>query len=222
MKTSLFKPSRPISVLSVLDKLKTACDNNSIHKDAATWLFPHFVTEPAKAALPHRMTADKRNHQQGDKLTTYCQVINYLLETFATDNIIAEAESDITSFEKPVGTTGTRHFEILFEKALRCGVVYNEPRLKEIFIESLRSSICYSTRKYWGAHKGAKLHSLARYATNHVKLQENTHGTSSSMVGNNRRWPKSSKLSRRRKRNTPVLAIREDVGSFSSSFEAKK
>lgn len=45
-------------------------------------------------AFPERMTADKKSNQQEEKLTTYCEVYSYLLETFATDDVIAEAEAE--------------------------------------------------------------------------------------------------------------------------------
>lgn len=51
MKTTTFKPSDPISVLSYHDTLKTAYDINSNYKGTALWLFGHFIREPVNVSL---------------------------------------------------------------------------------------------------------------------------------------------------------------------------
>lgn len=65
--------------------------------------------------------------------------------------------------------------EVLCRKGPGGGCVYVESRLKGIFIGRLHSSIIYSMRTYFGAHKKATLHSLARDATFIVKLQRGSH-----------------------------------------------
>lgn len=45
------------------------------------------------------MTAEK-NHDQEGKLATYSQVVNYLLETYATDDVIVKAKTKVTSFKQ--------------------------------------------------------------------------------------------------------------------------
>lgn len=63
MKTTLFKPSDPIAVLSSFDIFKTAWNSNSIHEGGVMWLFPHFIRKPAKIVLARRVKADIKNQQ---------------------------------------------------------------------------------------------------------------------------------------------------------------
>lgn len=165
----------------MLDNFKIACDSTSVQEGAAIWLFTHFIKERPKAALSGRVTAEKQKHQQEIKLVTYCQAVSFLLKTYATEDVIDEAETDVTSFKPPAGMTAVRYSEALTEETLRCGMLYNKPKLSRIFIEGLRSSICYSIRTYWGSHKEATLHSLARHTTSLVKLQKGSHSSGSSM-----------------------------------------
>lgn len=72
MKTAVFKPLDPISVLSVLEKFKEACDSNSTHWYAAMCFFLYSIWDSVKAALSRRVTSDnKKNHQQEGKFVTY-------------------------------------------------------------------------------------------------------------------------------------------------------
>lgn len=72
------------------------------------------------------MTADKRNHEKGGKLTIYHQVVSYLLKTYATDHVIGKAEAKakarITSFKKRACMTAVCYSEALCKKALTCGM----------------------------------------------------------------------------------------------------
>lgn len=97
----MFKPSDLIVILTFLHNLNTACESSTIHEDAAMLLFPHFMTEPAKAALSYIMSAteDNTTHKEAT-LTAYCQVVKYLLETNATDDVIAGAEADIMNYKQ--------------------------------------------------------------------------------------------------------------------------
>lgn len=101
MKTAVFKSTDPISVLSFLGNFNTACDSNNIHEDAAVQLYPHFIREPTQAALSYRVTADKQNLQQQGKVKTYCRVVNYSSEKYATEEAIVEIEAKITSSKEP-------------------------------------------------------------------------------------------------------------------------
>lgn len=127
MKAALFKRTDPSSVLCFLKNIKTACGSKSFHENAAMWLFPHIIGEPIKAALSNRVTDDERNRQHNEKPTTYCQVVRYLLETYATDDVIAEAKSEITTFKQPASMTTVWYSKVFWEKTLRSGMSYNKP-----------------------------------------------------------------------------------------------
>lgn len=73
-----------------------------------------------------------------------------------------------------------RHPGVLGEKALPCGRVYKESRLKEVFIDGLYQSVRYATRTYYEAHSDEVLQIIALYAVCLVKLQEQSKTTSTS------------------------------------------
>lgn len=71
----------------------------------------------------------------------------------ATENDIDEAEDKITSLQQPAGLTAVRYPEALWQKKLRCDMVYNKPRLKRTglgptFLYSLlRACLLWSTQE---------------------------------------------------------------------------
>lgn len=69
---------------------------NEIHEGAAMWLFHFFIKKPAGAALSAwtRLASSRQPRQKG-KLTSHCQVVHYVLNTYTTVNIIAEVDASI-------------------------------------------------------------------------------------------------------------------------------
>lgn len=138
------------------------------------WSVPCFLREPAKVALSKRVTAGKKNDQQVGKLRLYVLVVKYLFKRYATDVFIAEAKATITNYEHPVGITTVQYYQARYDRALRCGMIYNEARLKAIFIKGLHAFICYSVGIYCGANYKATIQNLVRHTTSLLKLRENT------------------------------------------------
>ena len=68
-----------------------------MHEGAALWLIPRFMTGQAQHALNTRLAPSAHSSSAG-KLTTYCQVIQYLLQTYASDEEIARADAEIKRF----------------------------------------------------------------------------------------------------------------------------
>lgn len=64
-------------------------------------------------------------------------MINYILETYATGDVMAETDARILTFLQLSNMTSTEHTEALWSKVLRCDPVYEECVLKGIFIERL-------------------------------------------------------------------------------------
>lgn len=54
--------------------------------------------------------------QKEVKLTAYCQVLNYLLATHATEEVIGEAEDEIGNYTKPEHMSAVRYSAVLWEK----------------------------------------------------------------------------------------------------------
>lgn len=101
-------------------------------------------------------------------------MFSYLWETYTTDNIIAEEETEIPNFKPPVGMSVVQYSETLWEIALRCRTVYNELRIKAIFTKHLHPTIPYSMHTYCGANQNATLHDMARHATSSIEVRENS------------------------------------------------
>lgn len=205
MKTVVSKPSDPISVVSFLSNFKSACDSNIIHEGAAILLVSYFSWKPANAALWHPLIADKKSHQQRDRLTTYCYVVNYLFKTYGTNNFIAEAEVEILNFKEPFEMFAVQYFQALREKAIWCGMVYNKQILNTIFTEGLHTFNRYSLCTYWGANRNATLQNLARHATSLVTSREKTEVSTSFTRDKTENPLKSLKSSRVPSKITPVM-----------------
>lgn len=141
------------SILGFLPVFQMNCDTNRIHECAAMWLF-HF-SRKTRRSPPQRtyLSVQLEPRSQKGKLTSYCEVVNFLLTTYATDDIIAAANMDIMKFEQPAGQSAVGYAQALWTKGLRFGPVNNEYRLKGICNEGLRKSIRQRFRSYWAKNK---------------------------------------------------------------------
>jgi len=211
MKSQIFDPVDPITILSFLPAFKTACDSNGIHEGAAMWLFQYFVKKTTKAAIVARTTAGSTGDGKtpGSHLTNYPAVVQFLLKTYATDEVIAEADAEINRYRQPDRMSPPDYAHNLWTKALRCGTVYDEDRLKGIFIEGLHESICQSVRNYWSKNGDADLQELAR----HAKSMANIRGDKATQPPTNDR----AQRARRDNRATPALLVADDRDASSSS-----
>lgn len=67
----------------------------------------------------------------------YHDVVNHLLQTFATDDISAETDAALLIFPQSFTMLPTQCAEAVLSKSLKCGEVYEEYVLKGIFIKGL-------------------------------------------------------------------------------------
>lgn len=107
MEPHSFDPFHSLSLdLGISDvNFKPAYDANGIHEGEARWLFYFFVNKSASAILYARRSADSSNGKSSRKttvksmyLTTCPQVVNFLIEKYTIDEIIAKTVSAITKF----------------------------------------------------------------------------------------------------------------------------
>lgn len=68
-------------------------------------------------------------------LSTYAQVVYYILRICATDKSIADTEDEINMFSQPPNMTPLQYAKELVAKALRYGDVYKEHDLNEMCIK---------------------------------------------------------------------------------------
>lgn len=177
MRTRLFNGSDPITILTFLSSFRSSCDSIGVHEGAALWLFQYFLRDPAKASLTARLGRPHERGSKAGKLTSYCQVVNHLLRTFATDDIIAEAEADLTRCVQTDKMTEAQFEALLWKKALRCGSVFPETRLRSLFIEGLNATIRQIVRGEWARHPDADLGTLQRYATSMAHIAHSNRKT---------------------------------------------
>lgn len=72
------------------------CDALGVHKSADVWMFDKFLQDPAKEILILRVTSPETFVQDKDgKITNYSDVFIYLLDTYASEDVIEEAEGNL-------------------------------------------------------------------------------------------------------------------------------
>lgn len=145
---------------------------NGIHQIAAMCFFYIFIRMPSRDALSARtsLTSSPRSFQ-GKKLTSYCQMVNYLLNMCITDDINAATDADTIDYKQPQDLNTIDYSHLLWTKALRCGHVYSEYPLQGTFIERLCSSIWQSMESYFAKIKGASLQKLSWHLLSLTRLQ---------------------------------------------------
>lgn len=138
----------PISVVRFLSSFKLVCNRNGVHVGAALWLLHCFLKRPTAAALKDCIALPSKMHRRHKEftVTSYRKVVNCLLETYATDDLIGKTDADIMRFPQESNKLPTEYAEALWKKALRCNRFYDESVLKGIFIEGLPSSIHHSMK----------------------------------------------------------------------------
>ena len=100
MKGAFFSGYDPISVLGFLARFKAACDRNGLHDSAAMWCFTIFMTGLALTRTQGRLLRESRvsDRRRKETLTSYPEVVNYLLRTCATDEVKVEAYLDVANY----------------------------------------------------------------------------------------------------------------------------
>lgn len=117
-----------ISVTSFSSAFKLVCERNGLDEEAALWLLFFFMKRPAAARLDARValrSKSHRRHKEG-KVMTYCDALNYLVEAYATDDVVVQTDTDIMRFSQPSIKFPTENEELLLNDALRGHRVYDE------------------------------------------------------------------------------------------------
>lgn len=78
-----------------------ACDNDVVQEGAMIWLLAFLMKKTASAALTTRLSLKDRlshNSIKESMIKSYLKVLNQLLQTYATDDVIAEADTNTVRF----------------------------------------------------------------------------------------------------------------------------
>jgi hypothetical protein len=123
-----FSGDEPIEVLAFLKTFKEAADHNELSEAAAARLIPYFLTGAAKEGY--------RVHLDEAPLVfpTYPYMIQYLLETYALDDELAQAYMAVTTAKQaekePEKSFGRR----LHRLAIRAGNVIDKQDLTTTYV----------------------------------------------------------------------------------------
>lgn len=73
--------------------------------------------------------------EQRDLLGTYPEIVDFLLPTYATEEVISKAVGDVTSFRKSLNMTEEFYSNHLRNKSLRCRTLFSDWRVKSLFVK---------------------------------------------------------------------------------------
>ena len=217
MKTPTFGGQDPIAVLGFLAQFKMACDHNGVSEGAAVWCFQLYLTGQAHAFPQSRLHGNSMaiDAEQRELSETYAEVVNFLLRTYATDEVFSKAVGDVTSFCQSSNMTEEVYSNQLWDKALRCGTVFSDRRLKFLFVEGLLPATCAQVRNYLATRPSVDYQAVARYAQAFGETHRSARRQSTSFAS-----PQAQSDSvRRGTRNTrtrPVLSV-ESISELPTS-----
>lgn len=225
MKAQNFNRFDPVLINCSLKYLKLFCNTSGGQEGGAKWALLFFMNNTASAVLNARLSdygTDKKlsrpARSKTRNFTTFTHIVNFLVKTYATNEAVAETESDITCFTQPSNMTLSQYVEELVTKTLRCGDLYeNVPyALNEIFIKDLVALVRHSTLDYWVKKKDENLSYHAFHATS-IRQMERHDLTS--------KWTKTAELKPIRKRwklasphKSVINAVKSGLSSSLSAF----
>lgn len=86
-----------------------ACDTNEVHEGAAHLLLRLNIKCPVTAAFENRTALKLKLHKRQIKgsVTTYYESVNYFLEMYMTDDVIAETPDSMMQFTQARNKSAT-------------------------------------------------------------------------------------------------------------------
>lgn len=100
-------------------------------------LLPFSMEKPAAASTESGMGLSSKSHKHSKelRLTSYSEVISYILETYVTDEIIAEMSDEFLRLKQLSNMMAMDYAEALWNTALPCDVFYGEQVSKRNFLK---------------------------------------------------------------------------------------
>lgn len=71
--------------------------------------------------------------QKEGTVTSYCEAVEYLLGTYAMDDVLTETDAGMMGFTQPSSKSPTEYAEALWNKMPRCDKVYDKYEFKGTF-----------------------------------------------------------------------------------------
>lgn len=89
------------------------CGSSCEHEGAAILFIPFFIIKAPPLTAPLFNVESSRKSVEEDMLTPYKQVFNHMFETYATDHIIVEMDTEIVRFTWPTNLSPLQYAETL-------------------------------------------------------------------------------------------------------------
>lgn len=123
-----FDESDPMSVLTGLRNFCDSCNRIKTRKCFATVLLCYYMKKPVFSSLGAPLSSKKLTPTGlSDKTQhSYFNVVNYLVATYATSDIIIGAPKQQKRYLQGPRVLVSHYVEKPYMKALRSGIVYNE------------------------------------------------------------------------------------------------
>lgn len=131
-----------------------------------------FSTASCRDSFVAASDSGRKYDQQEGTLTTCYEVNRYLLETYTTDDVIDEAEGEITNFKQSIGFFTLQYSQAIFKTIVKFCTVFCEPSLKALLVERLFISIRNQVRNNGGGgFQDVILKNVRFHATIGIELQ---------------------------------------------------
>lgn len=144
MKGQTLDTMASISIIGSLHLFKMVFDNSHIGEGAVLGVLPYVMKMSAATALMTRLSLKSKSSNYSAKenvLTTNCQVMNHLMETYAMDGILAETDSKTARNIKLSTVSPLDSGNGLWIMKLRCPYVHYRNVLWRILVIGVRQYI---------------------------------------------------------------------------------
>lgn len=147
------------------------------------WLFHIFMKGSSVAALNTRScqyptTPPNKPREMKGMLQTYPFVERYILQPYATDNVIDETDGSFRRYTQRLTILQMQSAKALTASSQGCETWNSEHILKPLLIEEFYKSVRHSLRFYCITHPGLALYDLARHKASLRALQKRANGHS--------------------------------------------
>ena len=137
-----FSGEEEIEVLRFLTNYKEACNDSTLSEAVALRLFRFNLKGMALASFETYLSRNRRGGVRGeDCIESYCDAVQWFLNTFATDEILSEAYRKVNQMRQNPNETEEQFGNRLREEALRCGNIFDDGNLTQMFIDGLSDSV---------------------------------------------------------------------------------
>lgn len=97
-------------------------------------------------------------------------MVNYVLDTYANDNVIPKTDTQIMKFTQFLNRTSIEYAELHWSNGLDCSHMYDAYLLGGSFLECLQHYITQIMDSFWSLNKLATVQDLVPHATSLARL----------------------------------------------------